>query len=205
MSMMSAPHHARGFTLLEVLITVVILAFGLLGLANLQAKLHVTEMEAYQRAQAVVLLQDFASRVRTNGTNAGGYVTGTGGTTPLGTGNTTDNCTAPATPIAQDRCDWQTALLGAAETVPDGPDAGSLPDPVGGMLGARGCVVQIQARNPAAGVCQPGIYEVSVAWQGLYETVAPDPDRACGINQFGNEALRRVISANVTVGTPECQ
>ncbi|HEY0563491.1 MAG TPA: prepilin-type N-terminal cleavage/methylation domain-containing protein, partial [Methylophilus sp.] len=48
----------QGSTLLEVLITIVILAIGLLGLAGLQSRLHVSEMESYQRAQALVLLND---------------------------------------------------------------------------------------------------------------------------------------------------
>ncbi|MGH8455180.1 MAG: type IV pilus modification protein PilV [Nevskiales bacterium] len=194
--------YERGFTLLEVLITVVILAFGLLGLANLQAKLHMSEMEAYQRAQAVVLLQDFAGRVQANGTAAASYVTPAPLTSgnPLGTENTSDNCAAPATRAARDRCDWNTALLGAAETKPDGDDADTDPDPVGGMIGARGCVEQVQA--PVIASCTPGIYRVSVAWQGLYETAAPD--LACGSAQYGADGLRRAISTTVTIGLPKC-
>ena len=56
----------RGFTLLEVLITLIILAIGMLGLANLQSKIHVTEVESYQRAHAVLLLQDMVDRIHSN-------------------------------------------------------------------------------------------------------------------------------------------
>src|SRR5438094_7630702 len=37
----------RGVSLLEALITIVILAFGILGLANLHAKLQTVEVESY--------------------------------------------------------------------------------------------------------------------------------------------------------------
>jgi type IV pilus assembly protein PilV len=60
----------RGTTLLEVLVTLVILAIGLLGLAGLQTRLQVSEMEAYQRSQALILLNDMASRIASNRANA---------------------------------------------------------------------------------------------------------------------------------------
>ncbi|MFH1603933.1 MAG: prepilin-type N-terminal cleavage/methylation domain-containing protein, partial [Pseudomonadota bacterium] len=39
----------RGTTMLEVLVTIVILAFGMLGLAGMQSKIFTAEMESYQR------------------------------------------------------------------------------------------------------------------------------------------------------------
>ena len=62
--------------MLEVFITIVILTIGLLGLAGLQSRLQASEMEAYQRAQALILLNDMASRIATNRANAASYVTG---------------------------------------------------------------------------------------------------------------------------------
>ena len=53
----SAPQSQRGTSLVEVLVTMVILAIGLLALAGLQARLHVLQIESYQRAQALILLQ----------------------------------------------------------------------------------------------------------------------------------------------------
>src|SRR3546814_20890765 len=81
----SCRYDQMGFTLIEVLVTLLVIALGLLGLANLQAKMHLTEVEAYQRAQATLLLHDIGGRLRAAG-NAGvaSYVTGTGA--PLGTG-----------------------------------------------------------------------------------------------------------------------
>ena len=55
-----------GATMIEVLITIVILAFGLLGLVGLQAKVQLADFESYQRAQAVVLLSDMVDRINAN-------------------------------------------------------------------------------------------------------------------------------------------
>jgi type IV pilus assembly protein PilV len=53
-----------GSTLLEVLVAVVILAFGLLGLAGLQATSVKSNHSAYLRSQASLLAYDMADRMR---------------------------------------------------------------------------------------------------------------------------------------------
>jgi type IV pilus assembly protein PilV len=187
---------SRGFTLLEVLITVVILAFGLLGLVNLQSKLHMTEVEAYQRAQAVVLLNDMSNRLLAAGIqpSPNPYATTAG---PLGTGDS-ENCSPmPASGAARDRCEWRALMRGASET-----QGGSN---IGAMVEARGCVRVIQDADPAVGVCRPAIYEVTVTWQGLFATQAPA--LTCGQNLYGGaggEPFRRAIATQVTVGVPSC-
>ncbi len=55
MHMLRFPLASRGFTLIEVLVTIVILAVGLLGLALLQTTSLNNQLEAYQRAQAHVV------------------------------------------------------------------------------------------------------------------------------------------------------
>ncbi len=58
--------HATGFTLIEVLISLLILSGGLLGLAALQiTSLHYNQ-SAYQRSQASFLISDLAERMRCN-------------------------------------------------------------------------------------------------------------------------------------------
>jgi type IV pilus assembly protein PilV len=191
----------HGTTMLEVLVTIVILAFGLLGLAGLQMRMRAAEMEAYQRAQAVLLLSDMVERMNVNRAVAASYVTGTA--TPLGVGDTQPApaaCSAlPVTTSSQlvlrDQCEWSNALKGAAEQL------GGIQN-VGAMIGARGCVEQQQAANPAIGVCTPGTYRITVSWQGLHETVAPA--LTCGAGLYGLPALRRSISVNVSVGLPLC-
>ena len=57
---------AAGFSLIEVLISILIITVGLLGLAGLQARAQVAEFESYQRAQALVLLYDMVERLNSN-------------------------------------------------------------------------------------------------------------------------------------------
>lgn len=65
-SLARAPKNCGGFTLIEVLVTVVILAVGLLGLAGMQAASMRNNHSAYLRSQAVQLSYDMADRVRSN-------------------------------------------------------------------------------------------------------------------------------------------
>ena len=55
-----------GFTLVEAMVTFLILAIGLLGLAGLQAKGLTFDQTAYQRTQAALLASDIADRMRAN-------------------------------------------------------------------------------------------------------------------------------------------
>lgn len=182
----------RGTTLLEVLVTVVLLAFGLLGIAAFQAKAQVGSIEAYQRAQALVLLEDMQARMTSNSSMMATYVTGT---TPLGVSDTSTAGCAGLTGADLDKCEWSSALKGAAEV--------KASDRIGAMTGARGCIEEIQAANPADGVCQPGIYLITVAWQGMHPTVASS--LTCGKDAYGADTNRRAIAARVSVGTPTCR
>jgi type IV pilus assembly protein PilV len=185
------PHRQRGTTLIEVLVTVVILAFGLLGIGVFQAKSQVGAVESYQRAQAIVLLEDMTARISGNPLNAANYLSMT-----IGTGDgRPDDCTGLASGAPRDLCEWSKSLRGAAET------AGANTK-VGAMVGARGCVEQLQAQDATAGVCRPGIYQISVSWQGLHSTAAPSLQ--CGKGAYGDETNRRTIAVQVTVGLPAC-
>ena len=174
-----------GFSLIEVLVTIVILLIGLLGLAGLQGRALTSQMESYQRSQALVLLKDMADRIDANRKNAASYITAT----PLGTNAT---CATGTSIAAQDLCAWNNTLQGAAET----QGASS----VGAMIGARGCVYQNAA--PASGVATT--YSIVVAWQGMNNTSKPDVTFAysagkCGFNQYTTEVLHRTITLPVAV------
>jgi type IV pilus assembly protein PilV len=179
-----AIHVQRGISMIEVLITIVILAFGLLGLAGLQSRLQVSEMEAYQRAQGLILLDDMANRIATNRTAAASYVTGAA--SPLGTGMT---CPTTATTTAQrDTNEWCNALQGARET----QAANTVR--VGAFIGGRGCVENLGS----------GEFLVTVAWQGLGPISAPPSSVACGQNSYNgaacvNDRCRRVLTTIVRI------
>jgi type IV pilus assembly protein PilV len=185
------PRRQRGVSLIEVLVTVLILAFGLLGVAGLQAKMSLAEMESYQRSQALLALTEITERMSASGAQAVNYVTaGTIGTNDLQPAT----CTAILPGPNRDLCEWSNSLKGASEK--------KSASNVGGMVGAVGCITQLTAINPTVGVCTAGIYQVSVAWQGMNPTAAPA--LACGLGSFGADAYRRVIAATVTVGTTSC-
>jgi type IV pilus assembly protein PilV len=184
-------HRSSGFTLLEVLISIIIVAFGLLGLAALQGKMQLAEFESYQRAQALLLLSEITERLRVNSTQAVNYVT----TSPAGTGDSQPS-TCTGTPSATfDLCEWSNDLKGAGEL-----SSGSK---IGAMIGARGCITQVQVPNPSPGICTPGIYRVDVVWQGMQPTFASPI--TCAQGSYGaNDALRRVVSTQITVGLLAC-
>lgn len=66
-------HKAGGFTLIEILVAVLVLALGLLGLAGLQANGVKNTQLAYNRSQAIHLAQDIADRIRANSAAVGTY------------------------------------------------------------------------------------------------------------------------------------
>lgn len=69
-------HKEGGATLIEVLVTMVVLAIGLLGLAGLQITSVQSNHSAYYRSQATLLAYDLADRMRSNRTEAldNGYI-----------------------------------------------------------------------------------------------------------------------------------
>ena len=156
----------RGFAMAEVLVTMALLAIGMLGMAGLQTKTSAMQMEAYQRAQALALAQDMADRIVARKTLAESYVGN-----DYGTGDE-QNCSA-MTSYALDKCMWGNAIRGAAEKIGT--------ERVGTLLGGRGCVV-----NPATNQ-----YAVVVVWQGMVGTAAPSV--ACGRNLYGTDTLRRAV------------
>jgi type IV pilus assembly protein PilV len=189
-----------GFTMLEVLISLLITVVGLLGLIGLQAQAQITEFESYQRAQALILVNDMADRIAFNrATDAAGYVIGWRCYTYTPSGDPqkflgTDNSVAPVcadgtitgdpkTRADADLAAWNNLLQGTSETVTASATK------VGGLLGARGCIT----RDGTTGVIR-----VSVAWQGMAPTVASAD--TCATTKYGaNDALRRVIFTEVVV------
>jgi len=189
------PRVQRGASMIEVLVTMVIIAFGLLGMAGLQVRLQVSEMESYQRSQALLLLNDMANRISVNrtATVAGTYLVAAD--SPLGVNTTNSKCNplgASPTTGERDLWEWCNALKGAGETM----DAGATN--VGVMVGGRGCVENVD-----------GDYLVTVAWQGLTPIAAPPASVACGENSYNasagspcvNDLCRRTVTTLVRIAT----
>lgn len=183
----AAPRQA-GFTMIEVLVSLLIIVLGLLGLAGLQTRLQQAEFESYQRTQALVLLYDMADRIRMHRVAASCFraitTNAVGGTPYVGVGGTPPGACGAAfgadAKLAID--EWHALLDGAAET-----KGGSR---VGAIVGARGCV-SYDAATALPGAPDSGIYTVVVAWQGTADTVAPTV--ACANTLYGAETRRRVV------------
>jgi type IV pilus assembly protein PilV len=194
--------HPRGFTLLEVLIAIVVFAFGILGLARMQMRTSLASTEAMQRTQVIQLVQDMVDRINSNRRNADAYVR----TGEIEATGSAEDCTAAAvaarnTCVAAERspedcaaaagatrdiCEWTNLLRGAAAA-----DAGTQ---LGSALGARGCIRRL---TNGAGTAIDRSYVVSVAWQGLVPTAAPE--NTCGEGQFDEESKRRVYSFTLRI------
>jgi len=173
---------ARGFTLIEVLITLVIVAIGLLGLAGLQLTSMNSQLESYQRAQALMLVEDMANRIRANAeeARAGAYPVGT----EYGLA-TDDDCTILTVIAERDLCEWNDAVAGTG-VVEDGRNLGS-------MVGARACI-----ENIAGSTDGEAIIRLTMAWQGMVATAAPVS--TCGIDAYGDDdAFRRTVSIDTVL------
>lgn len=193
---MSPAYRQSGFTMLEILVSLLIIVFGLLGMLGMQAQATLAEFESYQRGQALILVQDMVDRINANRGAALCYVVtdAASGAPQLGSGAATPTCTAATgTTVTRamatdDMGQWNEALKGAAERT-----GGPTGTKVGTLLAARGCV----SFNAAT-----SLYRVSVAWQGMSATIAPtgvDAAATCGINQYGAEANRREVSVSFRI------
>jgi type IV pilus assembly protein PilV len=69
-----------GFSIIEVLVALLVLAIGLLGLAALQAQGLRFNHDAYVRTQATHVAYDIIDRMRANRANVAGYTAGDPGT-----------------------------------------------------------------------------------------------------------------------------
>jgi type IV pilus assembly protein PilV len=206
-----ASSRQAGFTMIEVLVSLLIIVLGLLGLAGLQARINQAEFESYQRTQALILLHDMVDRINVNRvtatcfditTNVGNGTpflgVGAGGIPACAAGTAAENANAIAT-----MTEWSDLLQGAAEV-----KGGNL---VGAMIGARGCVSYDAASellDPSlAPIGGTGIWTVAVAWQGTSETAAPTMINEAGVtvpincanNLYGDAAttgdrLRRAVA-----------
>ena len=189
------PARLRGFSMIEVLVSLMIVVLGLLGLAGLQVRMQQAEFESYQRAQALVLLDDMVERISlhrhtpscfwlTDSSTGLPYLGSGSSGAPACSASTANNNTQTDLVIAE----WHSLLRGASET------KGGVA--VGAMIGARGCIsydAWSELSDVGGGIISnTGVYTVAVAWQGTTDTFAPTVN--CANGQYGAETRRRVVS-----------
>lgn len=164
-----------GVTLLEVLVTIVLTAVGLLGLAAIVSRSAAMTVESNQRARAGALLEDMENRIRNNKANAASYAL------EKVHGAAAAKCEGTATQAASDLCEWNNLLAGTSDalTADDGLR----------KLGFRGCITQPVGGTP--------VYVITVAWgSAILATPPADP---CGADLFGADGYRRVMRTLVRV------
>ena len=173
--LMNSMTGAAGFTLIEVLVTFLIIAIGLLGLGALQVNTMNDQFEANQRAYATWLVDDMASRIRSNTADAvaGAY---------FGTTNVTDCRAADNSTVVRDLCLWNALLNGDHAKTAAGTAVGS-------ALDAVGCI------EAGGSIANGTVIRVTVAWQGTKASVPPAV--GCGSDTFGDEAFRRAVFRDV--------
>ncbi len=182
-----------GFSLIEVLIAVIILAIGLLGIAGLQVTSKRTSFEALQRVTAVMLTQDIVERMRANKGQLSTYtaaadVTATVPAAAPATDCATATCTT-AQIVTYDLYQWQQAIVGASET-----KGGAN---VGGLILPTGCITDPNTTT--------GEVTIAIAWRGL--TKLSDPSiNTCGngTNNYdgdttGDNTFRKVIEVQTFI------
>jgi type IV pilus assembly protein PilV len=168
----------QGFALIEILVSLLVAAFGVVALAGIQTRAAALELEANQRAQALVLLRDLAERITANKPLASAYVGNDRGVTAAA-----QECSVLPSLAERDLCEWSERLRGAAVV--------SGARNVGAMIGARGCVVAVTSTQ----------YQITIAWQA--EMPSATPPSSCGRGAYGTETLRRSVSTVVQIADLE--
>lgn len=184
-------HRARGFSLIEVLVSILVLAIGLLGLAGLQAKANEIEMEAYQRSVALALVQDMASRVAAGRQYANAFATGQ----VYGTNDAEPTDCVGKAGAARHLCEWSNSMKGAAESR---KESDGNTRSIGAPIGMRGCILPVADPTPNA----LAEYFVVGVWQGLTPTASPaanSPGANCAPNVDFGAGQRRAVVTRVLI------
>ena len=166
----------RGFTLVEVLVTVFVVAIGLLAAAGLQAVSKKAAVDAIQRTTATVLAQDMLERIRSNPTQVDQYVghnineASPASSTNCG-GYNQAACSAEQL-VAYDLAQWWQSLDGADEQVAAGDGTTTR---AGGLRSPGGCIRRTG-----------DMVEIVVVWRGLsrIRQVSDSPDDPSGDRCF---------------------
>lgn len=107
---------ARGFSLIEILVVILIMTFGLLGIAGLQAATAKYKVNSWVRAAASVQFSDLADRLRANPDQAGGrFVSATGTPATASAYTVTANWTAQQAAALTPAVDCLTTVCTAAQ------------------------------------------------------------------------------------------
>lgn len=183
--MITTSFGSRGFSLLELLVTVVVFSVGLLTVAGLQTVSKQANFEAIQRTTASQIANGLLEEIRTNGDAADVYLAagelgaGSRGAEPAPNCIGAAECNA-AQKAAFDLWFWEQAIDGNLETI---GGAGT-----GGLVLPAMCIT-----GPAGGGA--GIYQVTIVWRGTV-SITNAVNNPCGTasgNYGAANEFRRII------------
>ena len=160
--MMNYRPTAKGFSLIEVLIALFILAVGILGIIGLQLYAKQNNFDAIQRASAAALATDIVERMRMNKTDLINYIVTK---EPVTAPNAIpSSCNTPAAGCAptditnRDLDTWYSMISGLAEK------QSTTGDYTGGLTEPSACII----RDPLGkgGTVGQSEYRIVIAWRG---------------------------------------
>lgn len=190
--------YSGGFSMIEILVTLIIILIGLLGVAGLQVRAQVSEMESYQRAQALILMSDIVDRLNVNRATAACFTmttNTTAGTPFIGTAGTGHMSAPTCTASTTEYNDLALAALTQIDNLLEGAAESLGGSNVGAMIGARACI-SYDSSTELTGQPGTGLYTVIVTWQGMADLIAP-VNMNCANTLYGTLAKRRAVSTTV--------
>jgi type IV pilus assembly protein PilV len=182
----------RGFSLVEVMVSVLVTSVSVLGMAGMQITSKRAGYEAIQRTTATAMAMDMLERMRSNPEVLASYAAASLGNGSIATepvpkcsNDTTDICTATQL-AAHDLWEWEQAIDGVGET----RDVSGTDVATGGLVNPTGCIE-----------VNDGMVTVTMAWQG-FEALSDPGTNACGsgLGKYGtDDQQRQVISVTTFI------
>lgn len=194
-----AAHDEAGFTLIEILVSLVVLTIGLLGIAMLQVLSKRSNFEAVERTVASNMANFIVEKMRANpaaltiyaGTQeTAASVLGGGsiGTEPTPTCGASTSACVPDDLAEHDR--WLIEQL--------------VDNAAGGLVRPKVCAT---TTVPAATTDRTGAYTVTIVWRSATELINLNTANTCGAtsgdydNTSGDNAHRRILAVTTYITT----
>ncbi|MCP3673335.1 MAG: type IV pilus modification protein PilV, partial [Gammaproteobacteria bacterium] len=177
-------NHQNGFTLLEVLISFVILSVGLLGIVSLQAMSKKFTHQAAQRTLAVSLADMIVEKIRTNPIEIATsyHNSAVGGGTITNEPSACSSACTTANIAARDLWEWEQALDATTST--------------SGLIDPHACINFV---NDGTRI-NAGTLTVRVQWSGLNQlSDAAAGGVICNGGNAGTDQFRRQVTVNTYV------
>ena len=167
----------RGLSLIELMVSLVILVVGLVGIFNLHLISKRGSFEAFQQTQAAYLANDIVNRMKLNRSELSSYAGTYSGVRTAVKSCETNICTTSET-LSWDQYQWDQPLIGTSERV------GS--QNVGGLDSAIACITE-----------NAGAVSVTITWRGIRElSSSAKASSDCG-HSLGKR--RRVFALNTMI------